>query len=66
MLRGHGTNNFNVALQKKIAITERFNLEFKGEIYNLFNRVQFGQPNTSVTSAANSTLGYVTTQVESA
>ena len=62
VLRGHGINNFNVALQKKTAITERFNLEFKGEIYNLFNRVQFGQPNTSVTTAANATTGNVTTQ----
>ena len=63
VLRGPGINNFNFALLKKTAITERFNLEFRGEIYNLFNRVQFGLPNTGVTTAANATTGYITTQV---
>ncbi|MFB3777189.1 MAG: carboxypeptidase regulatory-like domain-containing protein [Bryobacteraceae bacterium] len=62
-LRGHGINNFNFSLLKKTSITERFNLEFRGEVYNLFNRVQFGMPNTGVTTAANPTTGYVTRQI---
>ena len=62
-LRGHGTNNFNVALLKKTAITERFNLEFRGEVFNLFNRVQFGIPNTQITTAANPQTGFVTSQI---
>lgn len=63
VLRGPGINNFNFALLKKTSITEQVNLEFRGEIYNLFNRVQFGPPNTGVTTSANATTGYITTQI---
>ena len=48
---------------KKTSITERTNLEFRAEIFNLFNRVQFGQPNLTVTTAANATTGQVFTQI---
>jgi hypothetical protein len=63
VLRGPGINNFNFALFKKTQITERFKLEFRAELFNLFNRVQFGMPNTSITTAANPTTGYITTQI---
>jgi hypothetical protein len=63
VLRGPGIANYNFALLKKTAITERFNLEFRGEIFNLFNRVQFSQPNTVVTTAANPTTGFITAQI---
>jgi hypothetical protein len=63
VLRGPGINNFNFALFKKTAITERVRLEFRAEIFNVFNRVQFGFPNTSITTAANPTTGYITTQI---
>jgi hypothetical protein len=62
-LRGHGTNNFNFALFKRTALTERVNLEFRAETFNLFNRVQFGVPNQAASTAANNTFGMVTTQV---
>jgi hypothetical protein len=52
-----------LSVGKKTPIRERFNLEFRAEFYNLFNRVQFGLPNTSVTTAANPTTGYITTQI---
>lgn len=63
VLRGPGINNFNFALLKKTSITERFNLEFRGEVYNLFNRVQFAQPNTTITTSANATTGNIRSQV---
>jgi hypothetical protein len=63
VLRSHGTNNINASLLKKTAITEKVNLEFRAEVFNLFNRVQFGLPNTTVTTAANPTTGFVTTQI---
>jgi len=63
VLRSQGIANYNVSLLKRTPITERFNLEFRSEVYNLFNRVQFGVPNTTVTTAANATTGYVTTQI---
>jgi len=62
-IRGPGINNFNFSLLKKTAITERFNLEFRTEVFNLFNRVQFAIPNTVVTTAANPTTGYITSQL---
>ena len=62
-LRGHGVNNFNFALFKRTAITERFNLEYRAEFFNLFNRVQFGRPNMQASTAANNTFGQVTSQV---
>jgi hypothetical protein len=63
VLRGQGVNNWDLSLGKKTPIRERFNLEFRAEFYNLFNRVQFGLPNTSVTTAANPTTGFITTQI---
>jgi hypothetical protein len=41
---GPGVNNWNVVLQKDISLSERFHLQFRAESYNLFNRVQFNQP----------------------
>jgi len=38
------TNNWDVALSKNTHLTERLALEFRAEVYNLFNRVQFGPP----------------------
>ena len=61
-LRGPGINNFDFSLGKKTAITEHINLQFRAEVYNLFNRVQFSQPNTSITTAANPTTGWITAQ----
>ena len=63
VLRGHGINNLNAALSKKTQLTEQVRLDFRAEVFNLANRVQFGLPNTTVTTAANATTGYVTTQV---
>jgi hypothetical protein len=63
VLRSQGIANYDFSLAKKTPITERFNLEFRAEVYNLFNRVQFGVPNTSITTAANPTTGFITTQI---
>jgi hypothetical protein len=63
VLRGPGIANYDFAIFKRTAITERFNLEFRAEAFNLFNRVQFGQPNVQYTTAANSTFGVISTQL---
>ncbi|HEX4803058.1 MAG TPA: TonB-dependent receptor, partial [Myxococcaceae bacterium] len=42
--RGPGINNWDMVLQKTTALSERATLELRTEAYNLFNRVQFGQP----------------------
>ena len=61
-LRGHGVNNWNLAIAKRTSIGRGVDLTLRAEAFNLFNRVQFGPPNTQVTTAANSTFGQVTTQ----
>jgi hypothetical protein len=63
VLRGPGINNFDFSVFKKTQIKERFNLEFRAEVFNLFNRVQFASPNTVDTTAANSTFGWITSQL---
>ena len=50
-------------VSKTTPIQGRVNLTLRAEAFNLFNRAQFGPPNTTVTTAATSTLGKVTTQV---
>jgi hypothetical protein len=61
-LRMHGVNNWNFAVSKTTRIGDKVNLMLRVEAFNLFNRVQFGRPNTAVTTAATSTLGEVTSQ----
>ena len=62
-LRAHGVNNWNLAVAKTMRVRDRVNLTFRVEAFNLFNRVQFGPPNTQASTAANNTFGKVTTQV---
>ena len=58
-LRAHGVANYDFAISKTTAITERFNLAFRAEAFNIFNRVQFSPPNTQPGAA---TFGQVTAQ----
>jgi hypothetical protein len=59
-LRLPGVANWDFALYKNTNITERVTLQLRIEAFNLFNRVQFGGPGTSVGSLANN--GQITTQ----
>jgi len=61
-LRGPGINNFDFALFKRTQLTERVNLTFRVETFNLFNRVQFGMPGRTQTTAAVSTFGVISSQ----
>jgi hypothetical protein len=58
-LRGPGIANYDFAVSKTTAITERVNLAFRAELFNIFNRVQFSPPGTQPGSA---TFGQVTAQ----
>lgn len=59
-LRAPGIGNFDLALFKDTHVTERLVLQLRVESFNLFNRVQFGAPNTAIGSAQQ---GQITTQV---
>ncbi|HJZ97505.1 MAG TPA: TonB-dependent receptor [Candidatus Solibacter sp.] len=43
-LHGPGLNQFDFTTHKKFTLTERTNLEFRAEFYNLFNRANFLNP----------------------
>jgi hypothetical protein len=62
-LRAHGVNNWNFSVSKTTRVGERVNLMFRIEAFNVFNRVQFGPPNTQASTAATSIFGQVTSQV---
>ncbi len=62
-LRQQGVVNFDFAVFKKTSITERFNVEFRTEFFNLFNHPQFGPPNGTCCSDNNANFGVVTNTV---
>jgi hypothetical protein len=47
-VRSPGIANYNLAIFKNTPITERVGLQFRTEIFNLFNRVQFNSPGLSL------------------
>jgi len=61
-LRGPGTDNFDISLFKNTRIAEKYQLQFRAEAFNAFNRVQFGNPNTNINSTA---FGVISSQQNS-
>jgi hypothetical protein len=59
-LRQQGVDNFDFAIFKKTNITERMDVQFRTEFFNLFNHPQFGPPGGGFGSA---TFGIVTNTV---
>jgi hypothetical protein len=47
-VRSHGIANYDLTIFKNTKITERVGLQFRTEIFNLFNRVRFGYPGTAL------------------
>jgi hypothetical protein len=47
-LRGPGLANVDASLFKNTAISEKMNLQFRVEVFNILNRSNFGPPNTTV------------------
>lgn len=52
ILEGPGAKIVDFSLFKNFRITERFNLQFRSEFFNLFNTPQFGRPNSGLNTAA--------------
>jgi hypothetical protein len=44
--------NTDFSIVKNTKITERFNLQFRTEVFDLFNHPNFGDPTNTVTSSA--------------
>ena len=59
-LYGPGAKNFDLSVFKNTPITERWKLQFRAESFNIFNRVLFGNPDRTITSAS---FGRISSQV---
>ena len=59
---GPGINNWDIALQRTSRLSERVSLQLRAESYNLFNRVQFGQPGNLTSDPG--TFGQSTTEAK--
>lgn len=54
--RSPGIKNFNVNFAKNVQITERLKVQFRSEMFNLFNTPQFGSQNSSAFAPPTGTL----------
>ena len=61
-IRAQGIANSDFALYKDTAIKEGLKVQFRAEVFNLFNRVQFGPPNSTCCTSANATFGVISSQ----
>ncbi len=63
-LQGPGIATTDLSFAKKFLFTERINLQFRAEFFNIFNRTNFNNPNpvvfTSATSGPSPTAGVIT------
>ena len=57
-LRGPGQTNLDLSISKHFAITERLNLELRGDAFNVLNHTQFQSPDLTPTDA---TFGQIST-----
>ena len=48
ILRGPGAFNTNLTLSKHFKFRERYDVEFRVDAFNLFNNVQFMNPDTNI------------------
>lgn len=48
--RAQNRNNLNLGLQKTVKLTERFNLNLRADMFNVFNRQFFGTPGLNINS----------------
>jgi hypothetical protein len=64
VLEGPGLSDLDVSAAKRIPLTERFSLQFRGELFNILNRANFNSPNpivfTAATGGASPTAGVIT------
>jgi hypothetical protein len=56
MFRGPGQWNVDFSAFKNIPLTERFNLQFRSEFFNLFNHANFSNPNRDLDSGGYGTI----------
>jgi len=60
--RAPGISDADLALAKDISLSERLHVRFRADVFNVFNRAQYGAPNANL-SAAN--FGVITSTISS-
>ena len=64
VLQGPGIVETDLSVSKRIFLTERLNLQFRGEFFNIFNHTNFNTPNpvvyTTASGAPSPTAGVIT------
>jgi hypothetical protein len=64
ILQGPGLAETDLSLTKKFSLSERWNMQFRSEFFNLFNRTNFSNPNpvvyASATGGPSPTAGVIT------
>ena len=63
LLRGPGFWQTDIAIAKRTAFLERYSVEFRAELFNLFNRAQYGNPNANISNPAQ--FGTITSVLNS-
>ncbi len=56
VIRQNGITQYDITALKNFAVSERFNVQFQGQIFNLFNNPSFSRPGQSLRAPAN--FGY--------
>lgn len=51
ILRGPGWMTFDMSVQRRLAFTDRINATLRADIFNVFNRANFGLPAANIASA---------------
>jgi hypothetical protein len=54
--RGPSLFSWDMGMFKNVALTERFQLQFRAEFFNVFNKVNFNNPNGSVSAGGFGTI----------
>lgn len=54
-LHGPGLSQLDLTLQKRFMLTERTNVEFRSEIYNILNKANFASPPSTLANALGTT-----------
>jgi hypothetical protein len=49
-LRGFDASQFNTALHRRFKVTERADIQFRAEAFNVFNHPRFAAPDNTMTS----------------
>lgn len=63
IMEGPGWNNWDINLAKNFPFRERYNIEFRWEMFNAFNHTEFSNPGNDYDPTQNNNFGKITSTV---